>query len=105
MPQQPAMSMNQPNDGSALMQQYEHQQAVDDQISLQRSDTMREQNRYVGPDGTEIVAPENATQVTVDQGGQATYTTEQAPTPPAEETVAQPYSYSAPAAPTEGDGN
>jgi hypothetical protein len=77
-------------------------------MSLQRSDTMREQNRYIGPDGNEIVAPENATQVTVDQAGQATYTTEQAPTPPADETVAQPYSYTAPetpAAPAEGDGN
>lgn len=108
MPAQvPAMNLNQPADDSAIMSQYEHQQAVDDQMSLQRSDTTREQNRYVGPDGNEIVAPENATQVTVDQANQATYTTEQAPTPPADETVAQPYSYTAPEtpAPAEGDGN
>jgi hypothetical protein len=103
MPQQPAVNYNQPNDGSAIMQQYEQQQAAQDQISLQRSDTMREQNRYVGEDGTQYTAPENATQVTVDQGGQATYTTEQAPTPPADETVATPYSYSS--TPAEGDGN
>jgi hypothetical protein len=102
----PAASYNQPNDGSAVMQNYEQYQAAQDQLSLQRSDAMREQNRYTGPDGQEITAPENATQVTVDQAGQATYTTEQAPTPPADETVAQPYSYSAPAAPAaEGDGN
>jgi len=100
------MNLNQPHDGTALMSPYAHPQAVDDQISLQRSDAMREQNRYTGEDGTQYTAPENATQVTVDQAGQATYTTEQAPTPPADETVAQPYSYTAPAAPAaEGDGN
>jgi len=104
--QQPALRYNQPNDGSAIMQQYEHQQAVDDQISLERSDTTREQNRYVGEDGTQYTAPENATQVTVDQAGQATYTTEQAPTPPADEPVVTPYSYSSGSSTaTEGDGN
>jgi hypothetical protein len=93
----PTASLNHPNDGSDIMQQYEQDQRVQDQLSLQRSDTMRDQNRYVGPDGTEYTAPLEATQVTVDNTGQATYTTEQAPTPPANETVAQPYDYSAPA--------
>lgn len=109
--QEPAASYNQPNDGSAVMQNYEQYQAAQDQMSLQRSDTMREQNRSVGPDGEQITSPLDATQVTVDQANQAWYTTEQAPTPPADQTVAQPYSYSAPEAPAaeapaaEGDGN
>jgi hypothetical protein len=96
--QQPAVSYNHPDDGSASMQQYEQYQAVQDQISLQRSDAMRDQSRFIGADGTQIIAPDTATQVTVDQAGQATYTTEQAPAAPPMETVAQPYTYTAPTA-------
>jgi hypothetical protein len=100
----PAVNYNHPNDGSAVMKQYERYQAAQDQMALQRSDTMRGQNRYVGPDGTEYTAPIEATQVTVDNTGQGTYSTEQAPTCPPSETVAQPYNYSAPAASGAAEG-